>query len=516
MAISEYMEPDLGSRMEFPQFHRFKQLSPHSQNSVLPPKESLFTFQNHLQKVSKENMPVPHQQALSDMTHSSSSASMGSSEPSIKRRRLQPYILVPTVSHPATPIKNHTFPSRIKQSGAKPRAHSKGPNGVAAALFQQFSHNTAPNEASKKPSAPAAPAAQQVSMPVSPSSVPQKRSFSVVSQASSPDVLLLAPELEVPTVTASTRIASDKSGTPSGPASAANSASPEQPEPLQDVDQRRSKEPDQHAEYHSKERGLDAVSHASDLQTDVAVQRADRNEWSGPPLHAYVREPPTSAERAKSSATRYNPTPGWQSLSRVPDRLPFLTRSETPAQRYTEILEQLYGPGDVRRGNGRRPGKVHSEVGRPVVSSDVESDDENEEIAAGEEENLRSDDSSSAPPVTPPDPALFSSSSATLLHAPAIVDSPEQPPHMEREIEIGPVPTETVDTSEHPSPLGIDGDLLALTSSVPAFDSSKTTSVRDVVIRRSALGMPVDGFLPEADSLYGPEWDPSTKLNGTT
>ncbi|KAH8114819.1 hypothetical protein DFH11DRAFT_190325 [Phellopilus nigrolimitatus] len=361
-------------------------------------------------------------------------------------------------------------------------------------------------------------------MPVSPSSVPQKRSFSVVSQASSPDVLLLAPELEVPTVTASTRIASDKSGTPSGPASAANSASPEQPEPLQDVDQRRSKEPDQHAEYHSKERGLDAVSHASDLQTDVAVQRADRNEWSGPPLHAYVREPPvrrsayyrrreqrilddalkTSAERAKSSATRYNPTPGWQSLSRVPDRLPFLTRSETPAQRYTEILEQLYGPGDVRRGNGRRPGKVHSEVGRPVVSSDVESDDENEEIAAGEEENLRSDDSSSAPPVTPPDPALFSSSSATLLHAPAIVDSPEQPPHMEREIEIGPVPTETVDTSEHPSPLGIDGDLLALTSPVPAFDSSKTTSVRDVVIRRSALGMPVDGFLPEAEASMGP------------
>lgn len=113
------------------------------------------------------------------------------------------------------------------------------------------------------------------------------------------------------------------------------------------------------------------------LSGDEASESGE-DQWNGPSRHAIVQAPPVyrsayyrrreiailrdalvaGEKKEWARVGHYKPPSGWEATCRVPGRAPNETRSETPVQRYSAILENLYGPGDVRRGHGRKPVKV--------------------------------------------------------------------------------------------------------------------------------------------------------------
>lgn len=104
----------------------------------------------------------------------------------------------------------------------------------------------------------------------------------------------------------------------------------------------------------------------------------DPDAWTGPLSNLFAKEPSVSeAETAcvtrifseglkqaeaveRSGSRRYKFPLLWLNLTRVHGRSPFVTRSEARTERYTAILEDLYGPGNILRGHGRKPNIVRT------------------------------------------------------------------------------------------------------------------------------------------------------------
>lgn len=278
--------------------------------------------------------------------------------------------------------------SLVERPESREESIHKGKNAVAAALSKQFSRTTALNERGStgvKPNGASAKSGpSRVSKPkptLAPlkrllsddeEEGPRKRPFVDSERESSPDELLL--RIESPT------------RTPQVP----------KPPPRRQVEVVIASSPASFAKKAKQRAESPTPSSAAGIGTGVSrlispeaapqrkgkereqtpVKKVDEEVLTGPISNVYAKEPsPSQAEAvcvarifskalkdaeavANPSSERYRPPPEWYKLTRVPGHRSFESRSQTRTERYSKILEDLYGPGSVFRGHGRKPDTV--------------------------------------------------------------------------------------------------------------------------------------------------------------